>query len=608
MAISVRRLLGRFVRVLEWHHFGQLLPLLVLSASLSIAYLLWKNEYHDTQQERQLDFDSHVRETIRHVEDRMKVYELMLRGAKALFASSGSIERNSFHAYIERLHLGENYTGIQAVGFAPIVTVLQWHKHIAAMRKEGFPAYAIKSEGKQDFYAPTVYIEPFSKSNQDAIGFDMYSNPVYRAAMEQARDTDKTVNTAKVLLRETDGRLRAGFLTFAPVYNYKAGLPHKTMEERRASIVGWVYSVSRMEPLMAGILGEASGEIDIEILDGETLSDETLMYDSDPSTSHLTRGSNALFKSSKRIDIANHPWVLAAHSNHTFDMGLEDGKSQFIAYAGTGASVLLALLTWLLVYGRIHALQDAQEIKRSEARYRQMFDENASISFLMDPDTGHIVDANAAASAFWGYTLEELRGMNISKISIAPSGKVVEVMNKIRDGTTHRIELYHRLKNGEIRDVEVFSGPLQYQGKTLRYSVAHDITARKRAEEGLRLALTVFHTVKDAVTVTDPDNLIIMVNPAFTVITGYSAEEVIGKNPRMLSSGTHPPAFYMKVWETLLATGSWSGEICNRRKNGELYTEWLSIRLVRDESGKVTHHVAVFHEIKERKVNKELHK
>ena len=593
-------LLERFVRILEWHHLGQWLPLLVLAASLAATHLVWRSQYQETLQELQTEFDSHVRETVRHVEDRMKVYELMLRGIKALFDTSKGVGRDDFHAYIDRLQMDENYHGVQAVGFAPIVPRAQKDKHIAAMRKEGFPAYTIHSDGEQDIYAPTLYIEPFFGSNLGALGYDMFAEPARRVAMEQARDNNQIVNTGKMLLRETDGHLRAGFMTFTPIY--KTGMPRDTVANRRANIAGWAYSVSRMEPLMDNILGEASNNIDIEILDGKTLSDESLMYDSDPSASHLTKGSSDLFKAAKQIEIANHTWMLAAHSLRTFDMELEGGKPQFSAYAGVGTSLLLAVFTWLLVYGRRRALQDAQEIKQSESRYRQMFEKNASISYLLDPDTGHIVDANTAAISFWGYSLEELRGMNIAKISIAPSGKIVEVMNKIKSGSTHRVELYHRLKNGEIRDVEVFSGPFDYQGKPLRYSIAHDITARKRAEEGLRLALTVFHTVKDAVTVTDADNLIIMINPSFTAITGYTPDEVIGKNPRVLSSKTHPPVFYIKLWETLLATGSWSGEICNRRKNGELYTEWLSIKLVRDESGKITHHVAVFHEIKKRKV------
>ncbi|MBI5658284.1 MAG: CHASE domain-containing protein [Nitrosomonadales bacterium] len=594
-------LMARAVRVLEWHHLGHVLPLMVLAISLAVTHQLWKNESREAHEHLRDEFDSHVRESARHVEDRMKVYEQMLRGVKALFAARGSVSRDQFRTYVARLRLNENYPGVDAVGFAPIVTSAQWHKHIETMRREGFDSYAIKSEGGKDFYAPTVYIEPFSGGNQHAIGFDMHSDMAYRIAMEQARDTSQAVNTGKILLRETDGHLRAGFLTFAPIYHYREGAQNETPEERRANIVGWVYSVSRMETLMTGILGEASSMIDIEILDGNSLSDETLMFDSDPSASHLISGSGYLFKSAVPMEIASHTWTLAAHSLFKFDSQMEGGRPQFIGTVGAGASLLLALLTWLLVYARTRALQDARQISQSASRYKQMFEDNASVAYLLDPDTGRIVDANAAALSFWGYSLEELRSMNISKISFVPSGKIVEVMSKMKDGTSHRVELYHRLKNGDIRDVEVFSGPLNYQGKTLRYSIAHDITARKLAEDGLRLSMTVFNSVKEAVMVTDPDNRIVMVNPAFSDITGYSAEEVNNENPHMLSSGMHPPAFYLKVWETLHAKGNWSGEVCNRRKSGELYHIWLSIRLVKDEGGKVTHHVAVFHKISKRK-------
>jgi len=262
---------------------------------------------------------------------------------------------------------------------------------------------------------------------------------------------------------------------------------------------------------------------------------------------------------------------------------------------------LMSLFTWFLVYARSRALQDAREIRQSASRYKQMFEDNASIAYLQDPDTGRIVDANAAAISFWGYTMEELRGMNISQISFVPGGKIMEVMGKIKDGASHCVELHHRLKNGEVRDVEVFSGPLNYQGKILRYSVAHDITARKRAEEGLRLALTVFNSIREAVMVTDPGNRIIMINPAFTEITGYTAKEVSDENSKFLFSGMHPEAFYLKIWETLQTRGEWNGEICNRHKNGDLYHIWLSIRLVNDEAGKVTHHVAVFHKVSKRR-------
>jgi PAS domain S-box-containing protein len=97
--------------------------------------------------------------------------------------------------------------------------------------------------------------------------------------------------------------------------------------------------------------------------------------------------------------------------------------------------------------------------------------------------------------------------------------------------------------------------------------------------------------------VTDPENKIVMVNPSFTTTTGYSAEEVKGKDPSILASGRQPPEFYRRMWAFLASTGKWSGEIWDRRKNGEIYLKWLSIKTVLDEGGKLTHYVAVFSEI-----------
>lgn len=140
------------------------------------------------------------------------------------------------------------------------------------------------------------------------------------------------------------------------------------------------------------------------------------------------------------------------------------------------------------------------------------------------------------------------------------------------------------------------------QGSPLRMIGTHsDITERHEREEALRLASTVFLTMDEAVTVTNLQNEIVSVNPAFTVITGYQANEAIGRNPRMLASGMHSPEFYKEMWEKLTGQGAWHGEIYNRSKSGSTYVEWLSIKQVRNEQGLPTHYVAVFSDISERK-------
>ncbi len=143
-------------------------------------------------------------------------------------------------------------------------------------------------------------------------------------------------------------------------------------------------------------------------------------------------------------------------------------------------------------------------------------------------------------------------------------------------------------------------------GNPLRMIGTHnDITERHEREQQAQLAASVLQTMAEAVTVTDAQANIISVNPAFTTITGYTAAEVIGRNPKILASGRHPQAFYLDMWQQLAAHGSWQGEICNRRKNGRSYFEWLSIKRVTDAAGHVTHFVAVFSDISVRKANEQ---
>ncbi|MBI3902559.1 MAG: PAS domain S-box protein [Nitrosomonadales bacterium] len=124
-----------------------------------------------------------------------------------------------------------------------------------------------------------------------------------------------------------------------------------------------------------------------------------------------------------------------------------------------------------------------------------------------------------------------------------------------------------------------------------------DITERKGAEESLRITASVFDTSQEAILITDASNAISDVNPAFTRITGYSREEVLGRNPKLLSSGRHDQAFYAAMWQSLNQNRSWRGEVWNRRKSGETYAEMLSISVICDNNGKVLRHVGLFSDI-----------
>ena len=133
-----------------------------------------------------------------------------------------------------------------------------------------------------------------------------------------------------------------------------------------------------------------------------------------------------------------------------------------------------------------------------------------------------------------------------------------------------------------------------------------ELARRKADEQRLRLAQSVFEHTSEAIVITDAANNIVQVNSGFEAITGFSAEEVRGKNPRIFKSGRHDEDFYRRLWEALTLNGKWAGEIWDRRKDGELYPKWVQMNVVRDPaSGEIVYHIAVFSDISEHKASEE---
>ncbi len=154
------------------------------------------------------------------------------------------------------------------------------------------------------------------------------------------------------------------------------------------------------------------------------------------------------------------------------------------------------------------------------------------------------------------------------------------------------------LIRGETRWMRIESTPTRLDnGDIVCDGVQIDITERRQAEEKLRLIAAVIASTRDSVVITDLEPRILAVNPAYTEITGYSEAEMIGQNPRLLQSGRHDRAFYQALWASLRKTGHWQGELWNRRKNGELYPQWVTLSTVRDHRGEPTHYVGVFTDI-----------
>lgn len=175
---------------------------------------------------------------------------------------------------------------------------------------------------------------------------------------------------------------------------------------------------------------------------------------------------------------------------------------------------------------------------------------------------------------------------DFAAVPLRCDGKVVGVLCLLREATESLEEAEERVLLDEVA-ADLSFALTQYQ---------RDI-AHRQGEERMRLHAAALESTRDGVMVTDLDTRIVSVNRAFTEITGYREDEVLGETPAKMSSGRHDEAFYRDMWSKLAGQGHWQGEICNRRKDGELYTHWISISVVRDGAGRKTHYVGVFTDI-----------
>jgi len=296
---------------------------------------------------------------------------------------------------------------------------------------------------------------------------------------------------------------------------------------------------------------------------------------------------------------------------HAIGRALDSGQMQEFQYAleirgqdldfearlvATGDDTVISLVRDIT--GRKRTEMALQE---SEERYRTAFKtsrESINISRLKD---GCYLDVNDEFTRLTGWTKEEAIGKTSGELNlwrnIDDRQRMVDILRC--DGFCENLQIELVTRNGRIFTGLLSANVMTLKGEMCLFSVTRDITELKHAEEELRIAATAFESEQGMI-VTNAQRVILRVNRAFTAITGYGADEAVGQTPSILSSGRHDSAYYAAMTQALESTGAWQGEIWNRRKNGEVYPEWISISAVKGDAGMVTHYVSAFVDISER--------
>ncbi len=343
--------------------------LLGLSLTLLVSYYVKADiESHERQ-----DFELRCEEIKLKIQAKLVAQKQILLSGAAMFDASEEVTREEWRVYVHRLNLDQHFNGIQALGFSLWIKPEQLKAHENSVRQAGFPDYRVKPEGTRDAYTSIIYIEPFSGRNLRAFGYDMYSEPIRRAAMDYAIDNQSVSLSGKVtLVQEDDVNTQAGTLMYAPVY--QKNKPTNTPQQRRAALLGWVYSPFRMSDLFKSIISEGDVEnaihLHLHIYEGDKIQAENLLYQSE---NHLLNDASLpLFDLETHITFFGALWTLRFEEFAGIENSVDYSKVWITASAGVFISLLSFFLLRIYFLTQKNALKIAFELttqlRQSEER------------------------------------------------------------------------------------------------------------------------------------------------------------------------------------------------------------------------------------------------
>ncbi len=247
-----------------------------------------------------------------------------------------------------------------------------------------------------------------------------------------------------------------------------------------------------------------------------------------------------------------------------------------------------------------------EALRENEERYRTAFITSPDAVNINRLSDGLYIDANDGFLRLMGYSREEVIGRTSRELSIwhDPLDRQRLAQELGRNGHCENLDANFVAKDGHLIVGLMSAHLITIKGEPCILSVTRDISARKQSEDALRVAAAAFDT-QEGMFVTDPARVILRINQAFTEITGYSADEAVGKTRRQLNANRSDATFHATMVEEVARDGKWQGEVTNQRKNGELYTEWFTVTAVYGSDRKLTHYVGTLTDISARKAQQQ---
>ena len=460
---------------------GHLWALVVLLVSLASVFALWRVAYDREMRAANVEFIGSTQELAEQLKQRVVSYELVAGGGAALFASVNRPTPHQWYGYADGMELSRRFPGMVGLGFAGYVSQGRLDDLQVEWRQAGWGLLDVRPDGDRDHYGPILYLEPRSRENLSAIGFDMYSETVRHAAMQAALDSGRASLSGPVHLIQDGAEQATSLLLYLPVY--RGGDRPETREARREAMLGWVYVPFRADRFVAAALGEGN-QMRFRIHDVTDGTSQLLFASGSgqaqqpPAFTHAVEFDN--YGRRWRMEFDSPPLVEAVPRLRSLQSTLA---------LGLFASLLMYAVAWMLARteSRAHgiALRLTEEFRRSEQRFRTAMTYSAIGKALLDSQ-GAIVEANPSMGTIVGRSPESLVGVRFDALfeddelsaQTAHAGASTDAAGVHR--TTRRL---HRA-GGEPRHAQLTYSPLPGSvGQDIVGLVqVEDVTERLRAQ------------------------------------------------------------------------------------------------------------------------------
>ena len=479
----------------RWDLLARLWPAcLTLAIAITVVLWLWQAIANEDERNARQQFERLTADVESRIRNRLAAYEQVLRGLTGHLSTQPDATRAAWSAHIKTLQLDKYYPGVQAVNHIRWVKAPELAAYVKRVRAEGFPNFQVMPAGEREFYAPAHFIEPFFERNLRAFGYDLYAEPVRRAALDAARSDGQTHITGKITLMQEIGKdAQPSFLMVVPVY--ETGIALDTPAQRHAALRGFVTGVFRMNDLMARIV-EPGRDIGLAIHAGTAINADSLMYASDSQAAQITQAVDSLNRH-KAVSVYGQQWTIRV-SVPPRATTAEWARGQLVLAGGLFISVLLFLLVAALLLTRERALAvttDMTQALRSSEERHELVLAGSSQGIWEHQFSGEGQD-------YYSNRFKELLGLNAGGAAMSRTqiqgllhaGDRSRVRSALIAHLKHRdpfnLEFRVRHSDGDYRWFHATAQSLRdASGRVIRLAGSlTDVNARRLSEESLRLS------------------------------------------------------------------------------------------------------------------------